>query len=219
YTHRWMGIFFGIVFITWFVSGVAFMYVGMPQLSATERLGHMKPLDPQAIRVSPAEAAERNLVETDRWKIESYYDGRPIYRFDDFKVYADTGDAVSGTDRNQALDLVRHWVPQYASAVTYDAYLEDSDQWTLQQAQRQYMPVHRISVGDPAGTVYYISESSGEPIMKTDRRGRFWGFWSGVLHWTYFTPIRRHGELWTQSIIWGSIIGAFMCITGMVVGV
>jgi hypothetical protein len=219
YTHRWMGIFFGIVFITWFVSGVAFMYVGMPQLSATERLGHMKPLDPQAIRISPAEAAERNLVDTDRWKIESYYDGRPIYRFDDFKVYADTADAVSGTDRNQALDLVRHWVPQYAGTVTYDAYLEDSDQWTLQQAQRQYMPVHRISVGDPAGTVYYISESTGEPIMKTDRRGRFWGFWSGVLHWTYFTPIRRHGEFWTQTIIWGSIIGAFMCVTGMVVGI
>ena len=33
YTHRWMGIFFGIVFTVWFVSGVVFMYVGMPQLS------------------------------------------------------------------------------------------------------------------------------------------------------------------------------------------
>ena len=42
YTHRWMGIFFGIVFIVWFVSGVVFMYVGMPSLSVRERLGHLK---------------------------------------------------------------------------------------------------------------------------------------------------------------------------------
>jgi hypothetical protein len=184
YTHRWMGIFFGIVFITWFVSGVAFMYVGMPQLSGTERLGHMKPLDTAAIRVSPAEAAERNLLDTARLKIEGYYDGRPVYRFGDIKVYADTGEPVSGANASEALDLIRRWVPQYAGTVAYDAYLEDSDQWTLQQAQRQYMPVHRISVGDPAGTVYYVSEITGEPVMKTDRRGRFWGFWSGVLHST-----------------------------------
>ena len=137
YTHRWMGIFFGIIFITWFVSGVAFMYVGMPQLSATERLGHMKPLDAAAIHVSPADAAERNLLDPDRFKIESYYDGRPIYRFGNTKVYADTGEPVSGANAEQALDLVRRWVPQYANTVAYDAYLEDSDQWTLQQAQRQ----------------------------------------------------------------------------------
>src|SRR2546423_5968065 len=131
YTHRWMGIFFGIVFITWFVSGVAFMYVGMPQLSSTERLGHMKPLDAGAIRISPAEAAERNLLDSGRFKIESYYDGRPIYRFGDTKVYADTSEPVSGADATQAVDLVRRWVPQSAGTVTYDAYLEDSDQWTL----------------------------------------------------------------------------------------
>jgi hypothetical protein len=219
YTHRWLGIVFGIVFITWFVSGVAFIYVGMPQLSVTERLGHMKPLSPWTIHISPADAAERNGLDSTRLRVESYYDDRPIYRFGDSKVYADTGDPVAGADRSQALDLIRHWVPQYARTVTYDAYLEDSDQWTLQQAQRRYMPLHRISVGDPAGTVYYVSEVTGEPVMKTDRRGRFWGFWSGVLHWTYFTPLRRHTEFWTVLITWGSIVGAFMCLTGMIAGV
>ena len=97
YVHRWMGVLFGIVFITWFVSGVAFMYVGMPQLSVTERLGHMKPVDPSAIHVSPGDAARENLIDTDKLKIETYYDGRPIYRFaGDIKVYADTGELVSG---------------------------------------------------------------------------------------------------------------------------
>jgi hypothetical protein len=220
YTHRWMGIFFGIVFIVWFVSGVVFMYVGMPSLSTKERLGHIPPLDLSTVRFSPAEAATRNDLDPSRFKVEMYYDGRPIYRFGTIKVYADTGDQVPGANALKAVEIVRKWVPQqYQSTVRYDAYLEDSDQWTLQQAQRQFMPLHRISVGDPAGTNYYISELTGEPVMKTDARGRFWGFWSAVLHWTYFTPLRRHSEFWAQLIIWGSIVGAVMCLSGMVVGV
>src|SRR6185295_4527595 len=144
---------------------------------------------------------------------------RPIYVFGATKVYADTGDLVPGANPFQALDTVRRWVPDNAGTVAYDAYLEDSDQWTLQGAQRQFMPLHRISLGDPAGTNYYVSEGTGEIVMKTDARGRFWGFWSAVLHWTYFTPLRRHTEFWNQLIIWGSIIGALMCVGGLIIGV
>ena len=219
YTHRWMGIFFGLVFVVWFVSGIAFMYVGMPTLSARERLGHMKPLDLSSIRLSPAEAAEKNDLEAGRFVIEMHYDGRPVYRFGPTKVYADTGQVVPGADAVEAVNVVRRWIPQYASTVRYDAYLEDSDQWTLQSAQRQFMPVHRIALGDPAGTYYYVSEKTGEPVMKTDRRARVLGFASGVLHWTYFTALRRHTVFWNKLVAWGSIVGALMCVTGIVVGI
>jgi hypothetical protein len=103
--------------------------------------------------------------------------------------------------------------------VRYDGYLQDSDQWTLYNEQRAAMPLHRVSVGDPAGTQYYISEGSGEPTMKTDRRGRVWGYVGAVLHWTYFTSLRRNGPLWQQLVAWGAIAGAVMCVLGMVVGI
>ncbi len=95
YTHRWTGIFFGIVFVVWFVSGVAMMYVGMPRLSERERLGHLRPLDLSTVGVDPAEAARRHKLSPNRMRVEMYYDGRPVYRFDgNAKVYADTGDLV-----------------------------------------------------------------------------------------------------------------------------
>ena len=176
YTHRWMGIFFGIVFIAWFVSGVIFMYVGMPSLSVRERFGHMQPLDLSNVRLSPAVAAKQHGLESGRLRIEMYYDGRPIYRFGNTKVYADSGELVSGADADKAVEIIRNWVPsQYQSTVAYDSYLEDSDQWTLQSAPRQFMPVHRITVGDAADTQYYVSEKSGEPIMKTDSKSRLQG--------------------------------------------
>ena len=219
YLHRWMGIVLGLVVVVWFISGVAMMYVGMPRLSAAERLGHIKPLDLSTARVEPAEAARRNDIEGRQLRVEMYYDGRPIYRFDgNEKVYADTGEQVGGASEEQALAFVRAWVPQFASSVRYDGYITDSDQWTLGE-RRGTMPLHRIAVGDPAGTHYYISEVTGEPTMKTDRRSRVLGYVSAVLHWTYFTSFRRNQPLWLQSIAWASLLGAFMTFAGLIVGI
>jgi PepSY-associated TM region len=176
------------------------------------------PLDLARARVSPAGAAGRHDLEAGRLRLEMYYDGRPIYRFGVTKVYADTGELVPGLDRAGAIRLVQAWLPQHAATVKYDGYLVDSDQWTLYNDQRAAMPLHRIAVGDPAGTHYYVSETTGEPTMKTDRRGRFWGYISAVLHWTYFTSLRRNGPLWQQLVAWGSLVGALMCVLGMVVG-
>ena len=220
YLHRWMGIVFGVIFVVWFISGVAMMYVGMPHLSARERLGHAPPLDLSTAAVTPAEAARAHGLSAGRLRIEMFHDGRPIYRFQDgTKVYADSGERVPGASKEDAVELVRQWLPQYASTVRYDAYLADSDQWTLYNEQRAAMPLHRISVGDPAGTNYYVSEKTGELTMKTDRRGRFWGYIGAVLHWTYFTSLRRHGPLWQWLVAWGAIVGTFMTFAGMIVGI
>lgn len=127
---------------------------------------------------------------------------------------------MPGLGQGAAVELIRRCVPRaFADSVRYDAYLLDSDQWTMYSEQRGSMQLHRITVGDPAGTVYYVSEWTGEPTMKTDRRGRFWGYLSAVLHWTYFTSFRRNTELWQFVVAWGSLVGAFMCFLGMAIGV
>ena len=221
YVHRWSGIAFSLVFLVWFVSGVAMMYVRMPQLSSAERLGHIAPLDLTTAAVSPAEAARRHDLRPDRLRLEMTYEGRPVYRFDRRdRVFADTGERVPGADRERALGLIRGWVPpQFASTVDYDAYLTDSDQWTLYSEQRSSVPLHRVTIGDPANTVYYVSEPTGEVTMKTDRRGRMWGFVSAVLHWTYFTALRQQTVLWQRLIAWGAIVGCVMCVLGIVIGI
>lgn len=220
YCHRWMGIAGGLLFVSWFVSGIVIMYKGMPSLTAEERLAHMAPVDLSAARLSPFEAASEFGLDPTQVRIEMFYDGRPIYRFQRGAAgYADTGELLPGADKEQALEFVRRWAPEHASTITYDGYLEDSDQWTLQAAQRQYMPLHRIALNDPADTHYYMSEITGEPVMKTDRETRWWGFWSAVLHWVYFKPLRLETYWWNQFIIWGSVFGAVMCLTGIVAGI
>ena len=39
-----------------------------------------------------------------------------------------------------------------------------------------------------------------------------------MLHWLYFTPLRRNGPLWTQTIVWLSLAGCVMCLSGLTWG-
>jgi hypothetical protein len=183
----------------------------------------MRPLDLSAVRVTPMEAAKRNGISSPgRLRIAMLQD-RPIYRFQSGRewtaVYADTGEPFSEMDAEHAGGLLRELVPEHAATMQYDEYLPDSDQWTLEGAVRELMPLHRIAIGDAAGTHYYVSAKTGDLAMKTDTGTRVRGYLSAVLHWIYFTPLRRHNELWSQSIIWGSLIGCVMCIGGIVIGI
>src|SRR5688572_278736 len=199
YTHRWLGIVLTVVFLIWFVSGIVFVYVGMPALPAEERLRRMEPLDLSALRVTPADAAATIGMSPTRLRV-AMDNGRPVYRFNaggEWRmVYADTGQAVTGVSADQALALMRRFVPEYSSTLRLDGRLTDSDQWTLQNLIRKQMPMHRIALGDDAGTEYYVSEVAGEPVLRTTTSGRFWGYMGAVLHWLYFTPLRRDADLW-----------------------
>src|SRR5262245_32820871 len=80
YSHRWLGIVIGIIFVTWCVSGAVLMYYGMPTLTAGERLMHLSPLDASAIRVTPSEVV-RNLKLKDPTRLRISMQGdRPVYR-------------------------------------------------------------------------------------------------------------------------------------------
>ena len=80
------------------------------------------------------------------------------------------------------------------------------------------MPMHRFALDDAEDTHLYVSEVTGDVVLRTTFRERFWGYLGPVFHWVYFTPLRVNGPLWTQFIIWSSLIGCFMCATGIVWG-
>ena len=62
-THRYLGIPLSVVFVLWFVTGIAMIYVGgMPTLSAQARLERLPPLDLGAVRHTAAEAAAVGLL-------------------------------------------------------------------------------------------------------------------------------------------------------------
>jgi hypothetical protein len=223
YTHRWTGILLTAVFVVWFVSGVIFVYVGMPALAAELRLQRMAPLDVSRVAISPADAAARAGLDAPSRVRIAMSGSRPVYRFQAagtwHTVYADSGEPLAPVTRDDALAIVARFAPEHAGTLRYETRLTDADQWTLQTVIRSTMPMHRIALGDAAGTECYVSEATGEPVLTTTARGRFWGYMSAVLHWLYFTPLRRNGAFWAQFVIWLSLAGTVMCAMGIGIGI
>ncbi len=218
YTHRWLGIAGCVLFAAWFVSGIVMMYARMPGLADEERLARAPALDLAAITVSPAQAAESTGLGADRVQV-GMLRGRPVYRFggrDQIIVFADTGDFFDGLTEADARDVARRYAPGYEGPLRLAAVVTEPDQWTLQA--RNQMPMFRFALDDAAGTHLYVSDVTGDVVLRTTRRERFWAYLGPVLHWVYFTPLRRNGAAWNQFIIWSSLVGCVMCVTGLVWG-
>ena len=134
-------------------------------------------------------------------------------------VYADTGAPLDGLERGRG----DGGDAPLRSGARDDAPLRAAADRlrSVDAAERhpEQMPMHRIALGDDAGTEYYVSERSGEPVLRTTASGRFWGYLGAVLHWLYFTPLRRHDAFWSAFRRLVSLIGTVMCAMGIAIGI
>jgi hypothetical protein len=219
FTHRWLGIGGCLLFVTWFASGIVMMYARMPELSNAERLARLPPLDLSTARLDPGSAFGHGMATLSLVRIGMLH-GRPVYRAPDGRdwttVYADDGQPFEGLTREAALDEAKRFAPEHAATIRYDARLVEPDQWTLQHARS--LPLHRVALGDAGDAAIYLSERTGEVIAKTTAAARRIAYPGAVLHWLYFTPFRKHHELWTQTMTWLSALGTVMCALGLLWG-
>ena len=218
YTHRWLGIAGCVLFIAWFISGVVMMYVRMPAMAVEERLARAPALDLSSATVSLVEAADIAAVRPEGARV-SMLGSRPAYRFggrDAFIVFADDGSIFEGLDRMGAEAAARRFAPGHVGALRYAEYLTEPDQWTLQA--NNLLPMHRFALDDAAGTHLYVSEVTGDVVLRTTRRERVWAYLGPVAHWVYFTPLRRNGAVWSEFVIWSSVVGCVMCLSGLLWG-
>jgi hypothetical protein len=220
YLHRWLGIAGCLLFAAWFASGIVMIYVRMPELDPESAHAGDPPLDFSHAHVDAREAA-RALASAPQRVGFGMFDGRPVYRFWSggtwTTIFADNGQALQHVTGEQALAAVRRFAPRHAATAALEATLTAPDQWTLQQ--RALLPMHRIALHDADDTDVYVSDRTGQLEMRTTRRERRWAYAGPVIHWLYFTPLRRHSTLWAQSIIWLSIAGCVMCLAGLIWGI
>jgi hypothetical protein len=218
-THRWLGTGGCLFFIAWFVSGIVMMYARMPELSASERFAALPPLDLSSARLSPADALARidGAVSTIRVGMLA---GRPVYRALADRawvtVFADSGERFERLSSDGALEEAKRFAPAFASGARYDGRLTEPDQWTL--AHVRSLPMHRVALGTSDDERLYFAERTGEVVLKTTAPARRIAYAGAVLHWFYFTPFRRHHELWTQTFVGLSALGTLMCFLGLVWG-
>ncbi|MEH3117754.1 MAG: PepSY domain-containing protein [Methylorubrum populi] len=220
--HRWLGIVTCLFFAVWFVSGVVMMYVGFPRLTEAERRAALPAIAWDRVALTPEAALGRaGLGERDARRITlSMLVDRPVYRIVPWDgpartVSAVDGGMIAGIDPERALAAAS---AHPAARAPVDLGVVERDQWSVHQRFDASRPFHRIALGDEAGTQLYVSRASGEIVLDTTRRERFWNWFGAVPHWLYFTPLRARQGLWRDVILWLSGVAILGAATGLTVG-
>ncbi len=222
--HRWLGIAMCLLFALWFASGVVMMYVEYPELTEAERLAQLPRLDLNRVSLTPFEASSAidSASAFMSVKLTSVLD-RPTFEYrgldgQKFYVFADSGERISGVGEEAALQAATlSGLAARDSSPSYDALI-DMDQWSISASHNASRPLHRIDMNDGDNLVLYVSERSGQVVLDTTGSERFWNWLGSTIHWIYPLQLRKNTALWTDVIVYTSLVGIISVVTGGIVG-
>lgn len=224
FLHRYLAVAVGLLLTLWCLSGFVMMYQSYPGFDSDELLKGLEPLDLASccneVALPPGDA------EFSRFRIEMLR-GEPVIRLGaggrggaSAPVSLRTGAPVPELSAAAVFEVAETYARNHGIAGEIDIRGPvGMDQWTVQSAHRNQQPIYKARLGDAADHVLYISGTSGLIFQDTNRRERMLSWIGAIPHWTYPTILRQNGELWTRVVVWACIIGTFLAITGLYIGI
>jgi hypothetical protein len=219
--HRYLGIGVGVLMVSWCISGVVMMYVSYPALDQGTRLAHLAPIEWNGCCTHGDEPGGE-LADVRELDIEMR-NGRPVLYLSGVAapirvIDLTTGAALGRVSLPQARQVAAAYVEASSNAPVLRGLI-DYDQWTVAGRFNADRPLYRFSLEDAAGTELYVSSSSGQVVQMTTARERFWNWLGAVPHWLYFAQLRRNTAVWSEVLIVTSMIGCFLAVTGLYLGI
>lgn len=220
WAHRWVGIVMCLFFSAWFISGAIMVFVPFPSLSDAERYAGQPAVDVLHLRVTPEAAATASGLGVDSIELIQGVT-TPIYVVRDNNGRTVVVDGVTGARHATLLpaDAARiaarfshQTVKQVAGPFAYD-------QWIVHQHFNSTRPFYRVTLAGKSVTNLYVSALTGEILQKTNIHERFWNWPGAVVHWIYPTIIRRSYALWDNLVWCLSLVGIFVAVAGLTLGV
>lgn len=220
--HRYLGIGIGLVMLLWTLSGVIMMYKPYPELNRWEAL-ELK----DTIRVSDCcVVPDSPILRSDSFsslRVEMF-NGYPVLRMTNqerrlLSLDLSSGGSFHSVDERTADAIAGDFVQShYGDSAIIARETIDNDQWTVYSSYNPHRPLYRYTIDDPSGSQIYVSSLSGEIVQLTTAEQRFWGYLGAVIHWLYPTVLRQHTTVWSQLVIWLTLIGIFLTVTGVYIG-
>lgn len=196
------------------------MYVDFPEVKDSDRLSRAQPIDASRVRLTAAQAwvSLKTKGEPDEARL-LMFDGRPAYWFRLGKaragVYADNGQTQTDFPPDLNLRTAAAWTGQSA-ARAHSEVMASEDQWTVGGLYYNYEPLTKYSW--PDGEQVYIPSATGQVVQYTTSTSRLLGYLGPVAHWLYFTPLRKHPQMWSRIVIWVSSLATAVALLGLFAG-
>jgi len=222
--HRYLGIGIGLVMVVWCLSGIVMMYVDYPDFPESGRVRGLSALDWNACKALDGSAAPDRDTRVTSFQIE-ILDGRCALRLSAADqpprlINLETGGGLGKVAARSAATVAVSYaansgLPTDVPAPTMVA----RDQWTVSGEFNKDRPLYRFDLRDSQHTQLYVSSTSGKAVQITTAPQRFWNWLGAVPHWLYPTVLRQHVEAWSQIVIWASLTGVFLTLTGLYIGI
>ncbi len=216
--HRYLGVAVGLLMLVWCLSGVVMMFVRYPELPEARRVRGLEPIRWSACCMFRASVSGTTPIRSAT--VEALA-GSPVVRMrtaDGNALTLDLADGrpIEGVGPAEATEVAQAFAgPRGRPAPPRTV---DLDQWTVSGEFRPDRPLYKVALGDPAGSELYVSSRTGEAVQLTTASGRFWNWLGAVPHWLYPTLLRQDAGLWSQVVIWTSLVGCFLTVTGLYLG-
>ena len=216
--HRWAGVVLCLLFAVWFASGAVLHFVDFPALPGTVRQASSEAIDFSQVAVAPGDALARQPDATDLRLVSVA--GRPVYLLQPpsggvVGVAADTGALLPLMSKAVATRVAERFGGVAAASVSGPW---DYDQWIVHQRFDPFRPFYRIRLKDAADTDLYVSARSGEVLQRTRFAERAWNWSGAIVHWLYFTPLRKSFWAWNQVVWWVALAALLSSAVGTWLG-
>ena len=221
--HRYLGIGLGVLMALWCLTGIVMVYVPYPSLAESERVATLPPINWTRCCDTDGAAGLADDTLISSFQLEML-GAAPVLRLGladgSMRLLSPLdGHAFKGIGHDEALAAAAQFGSSRGLSTRDAAYrVLDHDQWTVggYHADR---PLHRIAFNDPDGTEVYVSSRTGKVVQLTTRSQRFWSWMGAVPHWLYPSVLRQHPQAWSQAVIWTSLLGTFLTVTGLYIGI
>ena len=225
--HRWMGVTLGLLMLLWCVSGIVMIWNPYPSITLGDHDYRVEGLAPVIAPDRMALPAIPEAATISSARIEMLAD-RPVISLAWNEGEASkrglfdlaTAAAVEGINEAEALAVARTYAARHKlkGAPEFIRSME-RDEFVVAGYFNARRPFHQVALKDPEDTVLYISSKTGEVSQRTTGSQRVWTWLGAIPHWLFFTELRRNTPVWTQVIIWTSLAGCFLTITGLFAGI
>jgi uncharacterized iron-regulated membrane protein len=216
--HRWAGVVLCLLFVMWFASGAVLHFVTFPSLSRGDQHAGSEAIDLSRVFIEPSDALTRAPLANDLRLLSVA--GRPIYVAEQpkgvsLRIAGDTGEVLPPFSDVVAATVAERFSRASAARVAGPiAY----DQWIVHQRFDPYRPFYRVRLNDDAKTDLYVSARTGEVLQRTRFSERAWNWSGAVIHWIYFTPLRKSYWAWNQVVWWVSLVALLSSAVGTWLG-
>ncbi len=216
--HRYLGVLTGLLMTMWCLTGMVMIYAPYPSVTPAERLAGLTPLnlthccrldalgvrdDAQVQQVSLTMAAGAPVL-----RVSTDIGGDQVFDLASGQTLGAVSPARAGA---LATEFIRR---RGVTGAAHTPVAVDVDQWTVGLGGGSFW-----RVDFDGGARVYIEQAGGRVVQETARGERFWNWIGTVPHWLYPTMLRKNPPLWTQVVVWTSLLGCFLTVTGLWIGI